>query len=234
MRLARLPNGEPEIFTTIQGEGPSTGVPSIFVRLSLCNLHCDWCDTRHTWDWANYDPRTEILHLEAGDVAARVLGADVANVVFTGGEPLLQARELAAVAGAVAGAGRRIEVETNGTIAPPPELAPHVTQWNVSPKLANSGNTADERESAGALAWFAAQPGAFFKFVVADPEDVDEVRALVERHGLPTGRVILMPEGTDAATLSARAAWLVPLCVACGYRFSTRLHVLLWGDERGR
>src|SRR5690606_7664427 len=138
-----------------QGEGPSTGVPSVFVRLSLCNLHCDWCDTRHTWDWANYDPRTEIIQLKPAQVAGRVLEAGPSNVVLTGGEPLLQAGELAELAAILAQHGCRIEIETNGTLTPPPELAPHVAQWNVSPKLANSGNSIAEREVAGALRWFA-------------------------------------------------------------------------------
>ena len=51
MKLARLPGGEPEIFHTVQGEGRNTGLPSVFIRSSLCNLHCWWCDTDYTWNW---------------------------------------------------------------------------------------------------------------------------------------------------------------------------------------
>jgi len=51
MKLAKLPNGKPEIFYTLQGEGASTGIPAIFIRLSQCNLQCTWCDTPYTWNW---------------------------------------------------------------------------------------------------------------------------------------------------------------------------------------
>ncbi len=85
-----------------------------------------------------------------------------------------------------------------------------------------------------ALRWFAAQPHAYLKFVITAPEDVEEARGLVERYGAPPERVLLMPEGTTAAALAERSAWLVGRCQALGYRYSTRLHVLLWGDKRGR
>ena len=52
-----------EIFDSIQGEGPSTGTPSIFLRLSTCNLKCSWCDTKYTWDWQNYDIKKEIKEI---------------------------------------------------------------------------------------------------------------------------------------------------------------------------
>jgi 7-carboxy-7-deazaguanine synthase len=234
LKLSRLPGGEPEVFTTIQGEGVSAGVPSTFVRLSLCSLRCVWCDTKWTWQWERYDPRVEIVPLEVPEVARRVLAGGTRNVVITGGEPLLQQQEVALLAAALKGAGRRLEVETSGTVLPQPGLAALIDQWNVSPKLASSGNPEARREVPEALRWFAAQSNAYLKFVITAPEDVEEARGLVERYGAPSERVLLMPEGTTAAALAERSAWLVGRCQALGYRFSTRLHVLLWGDKRGR
>ena len=237
LKLSRLPSGHPEIFASIQGEGVSMGVPSVFVRLSLCNLACEWCDTKYTWDWERYDPKDEIIRVEVDEIMRRVeaLSAPATiNVVITGGEPLLQQRQLVPVATALQAGSYRIEVETNGTVQPRPALASVIDQWNVSPKLENSGNTAAEREVAPALQWFAAQPHAYFKFVVAEPSDLDEVRALAERYAIPASRILLMPEGRDAATLGQRSQWLVEQCRERGYRFTTRLHVLLWGDKRGR
>ena len=138
-------------------------MPSVFVRLALCNLRCQWCDTRYTWDWAAYDPRASILPVSPGDAAAWILqrATEARNVVVTGGEPLLQQSELIPLVEMLRAGGLRIEVETNGTIIPAAGLAAAVDQWNVSPKLANSGNAPDQQESPEALAWFAEEPRAY-------------------------------------------------------------------------
>jgi organic radical activating enzyme len=240
LQLSRLPGGEPEIFASIQGEGVTCGVPSVFVRLALCNLGCTWCDTAYTWDWAQFDRKAEIVTLDVADVLHRATcqgggsASGTHNVVITGGEPLLQQSGLAPLATALRAAGLRVEVETNGTIQPAPQLAEHVDQWNVSPKLTTSGNRPELREVPDALSWFAECPVAYFKFVVVEPADVDEVASLASRYGIPNERVLLMPEGTSPETLAARAAWLVPRCQELGYRFGTRLHIVLWGNQRGR
>jgi 7-carboxy-7-deazaguanine synthase len=234
MRLSRMASGEPEIFSSVQGEGLSLGRPSVFVRLSLCNLQCSWCDTSYTWNWDQYDPRVEIIDLPIDDVLGRVRTSGVHNVVITGGEPLQQQRELAPLAVALKAAGHRVEVETNGTFLPNDELARAIDQWNVSPKLANSGNPLERREVPAALAWFAAESRAVFKFVVVEPSDLAEVDELAARYGLPAERVLLMPEGRSPSQLQERSRWLVNEACQRGYRFTPRLHVLLWGDERGR
>lgn len=234
LRLSRLPSGEPEIFISVQGEGVTVGVPSAFIRLSPCNLRCTWCDTKYTWDWTKYDRKTAIVAAAVADVACRVRETGVGNVVITGGEPLLQQRALVDLIGAL-GAGRpRIEIETNGTIEPIPPLAALVDQWNVSPKLANSGNDQGKREVAVALAWFAENPQAYFKFVISESSDIVEVQATVARYQVPAGRVLLVPEGTTVETISKRSRWLVEWCTKTGYRLGTRLHVQVWGDERAR
>ncbi|HEV8635555.1 MAG TPA: 7-carboxy-7-deazaguanine synthase QueE [Chloroflexota bacterium] len=234
LKLSRLPTGEPEIFASIQGEGVTAGVPSVFVRLSLCNLRCGWCDTKYTWDWDHYDPKQEIVRRDVASVVRRVGEIGPQNVVITGGEPLLQQRALEPLVTALKAADHRIEVETNGTIAPEGQLADLVDQWNVSPKLANSDNEAEAREVPAALRWFAGSPRAYFKFVVVEPADLGEVDALVQRYAVPADRVLLMPEGNDPETLAARGRWLVERCRERGHRFTMRLHVLLWGTERGR
>jgi organic radical activating enzyme len=128
--------------------------------------------------------------------------------------------------------GYRLEVETNGTVGPGP-LAALIDQFNVSPKLAHSGNAGLRRIVPAALREFAATGRAWFKFVVAAPGDLVEVREVCAMAGIEPGRVVLMPEGTTAATLEERGRWLAEACTREGYRFSTRLHILLWGDRRG-
>ena len=211
----------------------TAGLPSTFVRLAGCNLRCTWCDTRYTWDWAQFNPKQEILTLDAEVVLRQVEIQGPRNVVITGGEPLLQQSELANLASELKRAGFRIEVETNGTILPT-ALSAMVDQWNVSPKLESSGNALVEREVEGALDWFSRCPSAYFKFVVVQPDDVDAAMALAGRYSVPNDRVVLMPEGTDAFTLAERSRWLIDRCCDLGVRYSTRLHILLWGPERGR
>lgn len=209
-------------------------MPSVFVRLATCNLRCSWCDTRYSWDWASFDPRAEIVGLPIPKIVERVRGLTGDNVVITGGEPLLQTDGVGELVAELKRLGRRIEVETNGTIAPSAGLGSAVDQWNVSPKLANSGNSAGARENAEALRWFARSSRAYLKFVIERPADVDEALDLAQRYGAPSGRIVLMPEGVDAETLRERSLWLVDECSRRGVRYSTRLHILLWGPERGR
>ena len=234
LKLSRLPSGEPEIFASIQGEGVSLGMPSTFIRLSLCNLACGWCDTKYTWDWSNHDPGVEIVQVECSDIVARVDQLGVTNVVITGGEPLMQQGPLSDLTAELYRRGHRIEVETNGTLTPNEAVRSHVAQWNVSPKLANSGNSRARRLIDRPLGWFATSSSAWFKFVIEAPSDLSEVESLQTRFSVPSERVILMPQGISKGELRDHSSWLAEQCSKRGYRFSTRLQILLWGDERGR
>ncbi len=227
-----MPSGEPEIFLSVQGEGRTAGTPSAFVRLATCNLACTWCDTSYTWDWGSFEYETQVMTMDIYEVLARVEALDTPNVVITGGEPLLQ--DLDRLVSDLKRAGHSVEIETNGTIAPSPELVAGVTRWNVSPKIASSGNAQEKREAPDALRSFADLPNADWKFVVVDVPDVDEAARLAERYGVPTERVILMPEGADRAAIQEKSAWLTAAAADRGLGFSSRLQVLLWGAERGR
>lgn len=234
LRVSRHPDGRPEVFYSLQGEGPSTGAPSVFLRLATCNLACAWCDTKYTWDWANYRYDREVVNLDAEEVEERIRAFGCSRLIITGGEPLLQQAELAPLAASLKKDGFQLEVETNGTVAPLADLERHVDQWNVSPKLASSGNARERREQRQALEVLGRLPNAYFKFVVTDPGDVAEVCALRDAYGLPGKRIILMPEGVTAESIQGRSPWVAEACAREGFRFSTRLHILLWGDQRGR
>jgi 7-carboxy-7-deazaguanine synthase len=232
-----MATGEPEMFATVQGEGISCGVPSVFIRLAECNLKCDYCDTKYTWDWQNYDRKVETLELTTDDIVQRataLAGERVRNVVMTGGEPLLQQEELAVVAARLREQGFRIEIETNGTIVPGAALAGAIDQWNVSPKLEGSKNLLRSRRRPEALTWFAKHPEAHFKFVVTSLDDLAEIDQLVTEYEIASQRVILMPEGTEPEVLAERSRWMVDECRARGFRLGARLHVVLWGSTRGR
>ena len=241
MVLATQAPGEPELFASVQGEGPSAGAPVAFVRLSRCNLACVWCDTAYTWHFESderphrsgrtYDRRANQVTLEVAEVAERIRALGQKRLVVTGGEPILQAGPLAELLEHLD--DMSVEIETNGTTRAPARLDIRVDQYNVSPKLAHSGNPAELALLPERLGAYAADPRAWFKFVIATPGDVAEVLAIQRTHAIPASRIFLMPEGTDGATLRQREAWLVPLCLQHGFRLSDRLHIHLFGDTRG-
>jgi organic radical activating enzyme len=185
------------------------------------------CDSKFTWDWDSYDPKQELSTCTVEEVLQRVEAMNVELVVITGGEPLLQQRQLGPLLAACEERGWRVEVETNGTVAP----RISVTQWNVSPKLANSGVPVERRYRPAVLRAFEATGRAVFKFVVTGPGDLDEVQTMVEECGL--ANVWIMPEGTDGATVAAGLASLAEPVLARGWHLTSRLHILIWGDRRG-
>ena len=174
------------------------------------------------------------MNLHANEVEERIRAFGCSRLIITGGEPLLQQAELAPLAASLNKDGFQLEVETNGTVAPLEDLERDVDQWNVSPKLESSGNPKDRREQRQALDALARMPNAYFKFVVTEPGDVAEICALRDAYGLPGKRIILMPEGVTPESIRDRSPWVAEACAMEGFRFSTRLHILLWGDQRGR
>lgn len=245
LTLATTTPGQPEVFASLQGEGPSMGRPSTFVRLSRCNLACQWCDTAYTWRFTgdNRPHRDDLAFarqdnqfaIEEADLARMVADLPPDRLVITGGEPLLQGAALARMVAALDAVrpGMHVEIETNSTVAPHPALDARVDQYNVSPKLAHSGNPAQLALLPERLAAWAAEPRAFFKFVVATPADLDEVMNLQETFAIPGDRLFLMPEGRTGDVLRERSVWLADFCSRSGMRFTDRLHIHLWGDTRG-
>lgn len=223
-----------EVFATVQGEGILSGVPSLFVRTSGCNLRCSWCDTPYTsWnaegeDWA----LDRIEERVAGFPAYR-------HVVLTGGEPMIQP-QLPELTRRLRARGLHITIETAGTV----EAEVECDLMSLSPKLRNStpwtrddGRWAERHErlriQREVLRSLTRRFEYQLKFVVCSEEDLQEVDELVAAVGAPPDRVLLMPEGVDAGTLGERSLWLVEICKQRGYRFCPRIHVLLWGAKRG-
>ncbi|MEI7909639.1 MAG: 7-carboxy-7-deazaguanine synthase QueE [Verrucomicrobiota bacterium] len=226
-----------EIFHSIQGEGELTGVPSVFVRTSGCNLRCVWCDT----PYASWNPEGEEMSVEA--IAERVLAYPCSHVVLTGGEPMV-AKGIHDLATHLQQAGKHITIETAGTIAPDGiacDLA------SISPKLANSTPTPEltgtawvERHEKARLQpeilrqWIDSYPFQL-KFVVSDAQQLVEITQLLIflDRSIPASKVLLMPEGITVETLGSRRDWLIDGCKQHGYRFCQRLHIDLFGNTRG-
>ncbi len=210
-----------EIFYSIQGEGPNLGRPSVFVRLGGCNLQCTWCDSKFTWKPGLSDNKTA----ELKDVLKTIRSFPCRHLVITGGEPLLQQKAIEALLKALP--DHTAEIETNGSM-PLMIESRQIEQINCSPKLKNSGNKPCK------LKILPGDPRVIYKFVVQSPADLVEIKTCLKRYKIPKERVFLMPEGITRATLEKRSRWLMELCKKEGYRFTPRLHILIYGNERER
>ncbi len=223
-----------ELFSSIQGEGPSAGEPSVFLRLAQCNLHCVWCDTKYTWDFRSYRFEDEVRTLDVPSVARQLSDLSGNRLVITGGEPLLQQEELIELLRHLDESARRfVEVETNGTILPHAALAERIDQWNVSPKLANAGDPERLRLKPEVLAAFGRTGRAFLKLVIEADADADEAEALVESLGWPRDRTLLMAQASTRETLRERGPLIAAAALSRNFRYSPRLHVERWNGARG-
>lgn len=218
-----------EIFHSIQGEGQLAGVPSVFVRTSGCNLRCSWCDTPYT----SWKPEGADMSIE--EILAQVKHFNPRHAVVTGGEPMI-AKGVAELTRGLRDAGIHITIETAGTVYSPVEC----DLMSISPKLANStpeGEWSRQHDklriNIDAIRHLMNVCDYQLKFVVVTPADVDEVRDIMTRANAQPGKVILMPEGIQAAKLREKAVWITELCKQEGFRYGPRLHVDLWGNKRG-
>jgi len=170
-----------------------------------------------------------------GEVAGLVMEYGCRHLVLTGGEPLLQSAGWEGMLRALPDGGRGwfIEVETNGTRMPGSGLDARVSQYNVSPKLANSGQEEELRIVPEVLRFFVGSGRAWFKFVISGEGDLEEMRGLIVEHALPSDRVLLMAEGRTAEEVAANREVVVSACLRYGYRFCDRLHLRLFGARRG-
>ena len=237
-----------EIFgPTFQGEGPFTGRAAVFLRLGRCNLDCKWCDTPYTWDWKGkngtvYDPAIELTKMSVSSVRAEVkslMPTPFTRVVISGGEPMLQTKGLESfVVNMRASMVLHIDIETNGTRSPISStfLQDDAINYVISPKLKGSGVEWKYK-------WFdtlkeykplAEKKKAFFKFVICDEDDIRQVEELLEAVDWKPEHTWLMPEGRINAELDAHSAKVAEYALTMGANYSDRLHVRLWGDERGR
>lgn len=238
-----------ELYPAPQGEGPTTGTPSLFVRLSGCNLHCSWCDSFFTWNFEGTkfsnekeirNPKVkreeEMKAYEIEEFTNRIKEeaefANVKNIVITGGEPTLQQKDIAVVIKPLKEQGYTFEIETNGTNYINDDLFELLDQINCSPKLENSGNQKELRFQPKALKRIADHKKSNFKFVVMNESDLEEIREIVKIAGMPNNRVYLMPEGVTRESQITKYEETSKIAAREGYNVSPRVHILLHDSKR--
>lgn len=211
-----------ETFVSFQGE-INVGRLAFFIRASKCNLQCKYCDTKYAWD--------EYVDIPVDKLVEQAI--HFPRVVITGGEPFVQREELAQLIIKLKKEkpSIAIEIETNGTIRPL-IIGKFDIQYNVSLKLKNSGNTYSERIKPKIANWFNGM-GAYFKFVVQNEDDLDEVNMIVNDIGIKKEQVFLMPLGAETQDQLERMEKVIELAKFYGYNFTPRFHTLLWGNKKG-
>lgn len=231
------------IFYTIEGEGKYAGYPSVFMRLSKCNLTCIGfkspnspfgCDSYVSWSKVNQYPFEEIFkafrtldpitflpfgkHLEDG-----------ALLKITGGEPLLQQKQLLKFIDAFEKEFKfipRIDFETNGTIMPDDTWHnKYNATFTVSPKLASNGDSKEKRYKPDVLKKLEDYDSCF-KFVIQSEKDILEIQ---EYYSFIDKKLIwLMPCCGSRAEQNEKALLVAELCKKYNYKFSPRLQLLIW------
>lgn len=223
-----------EIFYSIQGEGLLVGVPSAFVRTTGCPLRCSWCDSPYT----SWEPAGETMSVDA--VMARLAEYPTRHVVVTGGEPVL-ATGIEELCDRLRRDKYHITLETAAVAFKPlpidlASLSPKLsssTPWQRDERLALRHE--EQRLRPDSIRAFLEHGPCQLKFVVDRPSDIDEIQALLRL--LPPvapSNVLLMPQGITPGELTQRGDWVAELCKKHGYRYCPRLHIELWGNQRGK
>lgn len=244
-----------EIFYSIQGEGISTGVPSVFIRLQGCNLMCGgpsgslmkegkatwWCDSETVWKGGtNYDnEQLEKKLLDMGELSNILDGTT--HIIWTGGEPTIP-RHTKAIMEFLDYLNSKnehstifSEIETNGTIVVPSEFyTRYIQQINCSPKLSNSGMNESMRINKDALAQIKSHKNHWFKFVIGEEWDIDEIKEdFIGANAIEQDRIILMPGCDNAADLAERTKFTWEMAMRYHWRMCSRLHILCFNKLTG-
>ncbi|MEO0268067.1 MAG: 7-carboxy-7-deazaguanine synthase QueE [candidate division WOR-3 bacterium] len=207
-----------EIFESIQGEGKNQGILSIFLRLPFCNLRCSFCDSKYTYE----NPKFEWKNVK--EVFEIIKKTNIPNIVITGGEPLLWQKNLLPLVKSIK---KFIEIETNGTIIPLKEFDKYIDQYNVSPKLSNSGEKKEKRLNFKVLKWFVKNKKSYFKYVIDKEIDIKEVIEEVKKLKIDKRRVYLMPCAKTKKELEEKSKIVIKLCKKYNFNYSDRLHIRL-------
>jgi 7-carboxy-7-deazaguanine synthase len=220
-----------ELYKSVQGESSFAGVPCIFVRLAGCNLRCAWCDSEYTFTGGKPFTADEIItQIEALQPCPLI--------EFTGGEPMLQSRELLPLMERLLAKNYTLMIETSGE--QPLAAVPKSVHKIVDVKCPGAGSAANSfrLENLEALT-----PNDEVKFVLSDRADYEFARDFIQTHNLAAhcGQILLSPaflknptdqRSTDNAALDPRL--LVEWMLADGLpaRLSLQIHKYIWEPRK--
>ena len=222
-----------EHFYSLHGEGKTIGTPSVFLRLTACNLLCDdkWtCTTTDVWITGKSYSLEETLDLFEKEGYEKKLFKG-SHLVITGGEPLLQQSMITEFVKAFYERFFYIPylvIETNGTKMPNKELCKYVNLFNVSPKLSNAGMDERRRIKPEIIRHFNLLENSVFKFVIGDSEDWKELKEkYLKAFDIRKEKIWLVPSSNDVDMLRSNRNYVANICVRNGLNYSSRLQLEL-------
>ncbi len=239
-----------ELFYSIQGEGKRTGSPSFFIRTNFCNLRCQFsggnlCDTSYT-SWYP-DDKKNYGEVEINFIVDEYEKINCSDIVITGGEPTMYPDDLEELSAGLKkiNAKVHITIETNGTAIG--DFVNYIDLVSISPKLKSSVpfNTEFKRmhqknrinieifrkynllkeDGLTDIQW---------KFVFTDTNDINEILELQALVGFKNEDVYLMPEGITEEDLSKNRMKTIEACKKFYFNYTDRIHILVWGNKRGK
>ncbi len=220
-----------ELYKSVQGESSFAGLPCIFVRLAGCNLRCAWCDSEYTFTGGKPFTNQQIV----ADIEAL---APCRLVEFTGGEPMLQARDLLPLMDDLLGRGYTLMIETSGER--PLDAIPSAVHKIVDVKCPGSGPAfgSFRAENLDTLT-----KNDETKFVLSHREDYEFARDFIRTHALEqkVGHILLSPAFTKSPTplrtaenMALDPRQLVDWMLADGLpaRLSLQIHKFIWEPQK--
>ncbi len=210
----RFPMRICEIFKSIQGEGLTMGVPTVFVRAVGCNLRCAWCDTMYSMEGGTEMTVPEIME-KVGDCR---------TVCITGGEPMLQ-KDICELFDALLSAGKKVVLETNGSVDLKDVPNDPLMMISMDIKCPSSGMS--DRMLTSNLQYLSRKDQ--LKFIIKDQTDFDYAVKYLSDHPVDTNVIFGPVGGTD------RLEWLVDQVLKndVDARVLPQLHKIIWGDKKG-
>lgn len=230
---------------TVQGEGINTGCPATFLRVQHCTLDCGWCDTGEVWKKGNPYSVDEIIELMEQKYNNRTLidrFKQGQHLVLTGGSPMLYQNQFVELVNKIKNKYSfkpYIEIENEATRMPTKEFSEIIDCWNNSPKLENSGMKKSFRNKPEVIKYLVQQPNSWFKFVITDKSDWNEITKEYIKpdnsiYGvIPYSKIILMPEGQTRQQLQQNYDVVVDLCSRYNLRMTDRMHISMWDKKTG-
>ena len=200
-----------EIYLSVQGESTHTGLPSIFIRLTGCNLRCSWCDTAYAFH--------EGKNMSIDEILQKVENFGIHLVEDTGGEPLMQDNVYTLMSRLIK-KGYKVMLETGGSISL--ERVPKEVIKIMDLKCPGSGE--QEKNNLDNLKLLV--PHDEVKFVILDKKDYEWSRDIIKRYKINETAHILISPVFDKLELKEIVKWI--LKDRLPVRLQTQLHKIIW------